>query len=251
MICLFNEVAEGNFTPTDISFQGIEAINGILTENPSALDYFKLYFTDTLINPIVTDTNRYGEQFIEKERKNLKRYPIVHHWVPTHHDEICALLGIWTLMGIIYKPRVTMYWSNDELLCTPIFKSLMTRNTFLLLVKLLHFADNTNCDANNPNRDRLFKIREVCQMIHNRCGAVYYPCEDLSVDGSLVPFKGRLFFKQYIRTKRSRFGIKLYELCTHNDIFRIYYLSWKYCRWFDKPRGEQLASNRKHSPNTP
>ena len=55
-------------------------------------------------------------------------------------------------------------------------------------------------------------------MINDRCGAVYYPCEDLSVDESLVLFKGRLFFKQYIRTKRSRFGIKLYELCTHNGI---------------------------------
>ena len=46
------------------------------------------------------------------------------------------------------------------------------------------------------------------------------------MDESLVLFKGRLFFKQYIRTKRSRFGIKLYELCTHNGIllgFMIYH----------------------------
>ena len=50
-ILLWNEVEEGNFTPTDISFQGVEAINGILPENPTALDYFKLYFTDTLIDP--------------------------------------------------------------------------------------------------------------------------------------------------------------------------------------------------------
>ena len=58
----------------------------------------------------------------------------------------------------------------------------MTKDRFLLLVKFLHFADNTNYDANDPNRDRLFKIREVCQMINDRCGAVYYPCEDLSVE---------------------------------------------------------------------
>ena len=63
-------------------------------------------------------------------------------------------------------------------------------------------------------------------MINERCGAVYYPCEDLSVIKSLVLFKERLFFKQYIRTKRVSFEIKLYELCTHNDIllrFIIYH----------------------------
>ena len=82
----------------------------------------------------------------------------------------------------------------------------------------MYFADNTNYDANHPNRDRLFKIREVCQMINDRCSAVYYPCEDLSVDEFLVLFKRRLFFKQYIRTKRSSFGIKVYGLCTNNRI---------------------------------
>ena len=89
-------------------------------------------------------------------------------------------------------------------------------------------------------------------MINDRCNAVYYPCEDLFVDESLVLFKGRLFFKQYIRTKRSRFGIKLYELCTHNGIllgFMIYHGNME--DWFDRPTGEQLASNRKDSPNTP
>ena len=65
-------------------------------------------------------------------------------------------------------------------------------------------------------------------MINDRCGAVYYPCEDLSVDEFLVLLKGRIFFKQYKRTKRSRFGIKFYKLCIHNGItleFNIYHVN--------------------------
>ena len=42
---------------------------------------------------------------------------------------------------------------------------------------------------------------------------VFTPGRELSVDESLVLFKGRLKFRQFIRTKRARFGIKLYELC--------------------------------------
>jgi len=42
----------------------------------------------------------------------------------------------------------------------------------------------------------------------------------------LVLFKGRLAFKQFIRTKRARFGIKLFEFCTHSAIlfdFMVYH----------------------------
>ena len=34
----------------------------------------------------------------------------------------------------------------------------------------------------------------------------------------LVLFKGRLSFQKYIKTKRARFGIKLFQLCTSNAI---------------------------------
>ena len=175
---------------------------------------------------MVTETNRYAEQFLDKERDNLRPHSVMCQWVPTSRNEMCAFLGLMMLMGIIYKPRIGMYWSNDELYSTPIFKSIMTRDHFLLMIKVLHFADNTSYDANDPNRDRLFKIRQMTEMINERCRAVYSPCEDLSLDESLVLFKGRLLFKQYIKTKRARFGIKLYELCTHKGImlnFMIYH----------------------------
>ena len=47
-----------------------------------------------------------------------------------------------------------------------------------------------------------------------------------TVDESLVLFKGRLSFRQFIRTKRARFGIKIYQLCTSSGVlldFLIYH----------------------------
>ena len=110
-------------------------------------------------------------------------------WVPTSHNEMCAFLGLMMLMGIIYKPRIGMYWSNNELYRTPIFKSIMTRDRFLLMIKFLHFADNTNYDANDPNRDRLFKIRQMTEMMNESCRAVYSPCEDLVLMNQLYRSK--------------------------------------------------------------
>jgi len=63
-------------------------------------------------------------------------------------------------------------------------------------------------------------------MISDRCKRVYTPGRDLCVDESLLLFKGRLAFKQFIKTKRARFGIKFFELCSSNGIlldFLIYH----------------------------
>ena len=63
-------------------------------------------------------------------------------------------------------------------------------------------------------------------MIKESDRKVYSLGKILSLDESLVLFRGRLSFKQYINTKRARFGIKLYQLCTFNGIlldFIVYY----------------------------
>ena len=125
---VWNDIQDINFRPQDIPFQGVEAINARLPENPTALDYFRLSFTGRVINLIVTETNRYAQQYLEREGQNLRRHFILQHWVPTDHDEMCALLGLLILMGIVHKPRVVMYWSDDELFSTPIFKNIMTRD---------------------------------------------------------------------------------------------------------------------------
>ncbi|KAL4091617.1 hypothetical protein QTP88_026276 [Uroleucon formosanum] len=39
------------------------------------------------------------------------------------------------------------------------------------------------------------------------------PYDSFCIDESLIKFMGRLSFKQYIRNKKSRFGIKLFKLC--------------------------------------
>lgn len=42
----------------------------------------------------------------------------------------------------------------------------------------------------------------------------FYPFEQLSLDESLLLHRGRLVFRQYIKNKKKKYGIKFYELCT-------------------------------------
>ena len=55
-------------------------------------------------------------------------------------------------------------------------------------------------------------------MLKEKFNTVHYPSEHITVDESLILFKWRLLFKQYIKSKRSRFGIKFYELSTADGI---------------------------------
>ena len=49
-------------------------------------------------------------------------------------------------------------------------------------------------------------------LIRKQCQKVYGPGRFLSMDESPALFKGCEHFRQYIKTKRACFGLKLYEL---------------------------------------
>ena len=102
----------------------------------------------------------------------------------------------------------------------------MGRDRFLLHLRFLYFVDNTQCYPADPDTDKLYKLKSIINMIRYRCCRVYLPGKCLSKDESLVLFKWRLSFRQYICSKRARFGFKLYQLCTSNGIhldFLVYH----------------------------
>ena len=208
----------GDYRPKQINFTGNENILERLPRNPTPEDYFKLYITEENIDCMVTQTNLYATQFLENEQDNLREHSLVYQRKPTDRAEMVTMLAVLILMGIIHKPRLIMYWSKDSLLATPIFNQVMRRDRFLLLLRLLHFADNSQYKAADPNRHTLYKITQIINMIKEKYTKVYSPGKNLSMDESLILFKGRLSFKQFISSKRVRFGIKLYQLCTSNGI---------------------------------
>ena len=50
-------------------------------------------------------------------------------------------------------------------------------------------------------------------MILLRFQSAFRPGENIVVDESLLLYKGNLSWKQFIKSKRARFGIKSFELC--------------------------------------
>ncbi|XP_064868624.1 piggyBac transposable element-derived protein 4-like [Oncorhynchus nerka] len=80
---------------------------------------------------------------------------------------------------------------------------------FLVLLRCLHFVNNATAILSDP----LYKIRNVLINLTSAFGRVFVPYKDLCIDESLMLWKGRLAFRQYIPSKRHRFGVKFFVMC--------------------------------------
>ena len=126
------------YMPSRQVFSGCEKILQQLPADATPLDFFKLYFTDDVIDLLVVETNRYAHQYISNNV--VPPHSAVNEWHATDHNETFAFLGLCVLMEIVYKPMLTMYWSSDMTYKTGIFGQTMARDRFLLLPRFFAFC---------------------------------------------------------------------------------------------------------------
>lgn len=200
------------FQPTVHPFNDPTAgvqVNCSLNSTSHPIDVFKVLFSEEVMEMLCFQTNKHAEEKLNNLRlaKKLKPKSRILQFKEVYPDEMYVFHSLIILMGLIHKPSIDLYWSKDKLLETPFFRNTMTYDRFRLILSLLHFSDNDQSD------DRLAKIRSVLENMIESFKAVYRPRENISIDESLIPWKGRLIFKQFNRNKRARFGIKIYKVC--------------------------------------
>lgn len=170
--------------------------NSVL-ECKAPIDFFEWFMSD-IWELLVEQTNIYGKQ------KSTS-------WIDTNKEELKKFFALCIKMGQVKLPLLRDYWNTSgELTETPIASKVMSRNRFENILANLHVADNDNSDK----EDRLYKISPLINAFNNISGRFYRPGKSVCIDESLVPFRGRIIFKQYIPNKRHRYGIKLFKLCS-------------------------------------
>ena len=178
---------------------------GGITEN----DVFSLILDDDFWKIIVRETNLEANLHLNKNPPNLNtNAKSCTCWHDCSLDEIKKFFTLIILMGQIRKPSLSLYWSRRKILSTPIFNHIMPINRFKQISRYIRFARR---DPDNANP--LYRLQNIIDIISIKFENFYIPKKEVSIDESIVKFKGRSKFSHYIPNKASKRGFKLYKLC--------------------------------------
>lgn len=219
----FNKNMLPQYCPNNLNFDSSHSgvnndlINDVPSENLE-LYIFKHIFDEDLVQHIVEETNKFYHFLVNNTV--LSKHSKLGKWKDTNLNEMYIFFALMLLMPHVKKNNIKDYWSTSVLLSTPIFGKIMTQDRFLLLLRVLHFNDNRN----QIPGDRLFKIKTIVESLRKKFKSTYQPHQKVCVDESIVEWKGQLQFKQYIPSKRHRFGIKLFVLCDCKSGFVLDFL---------------------------
>ena len=174
-----------------------------VTSDTTIVDVFYRYFTPEVWELLVVETNHYGAgcREVQAPTRAGRRRP----WQDVTVEEMKAYVGMSILMGIVVLPRIQMYWSKEwDLLVQPL-ANVMSKTRFEQISRFLHVCNTTEqVRYGQPGHDPLFKIRKLLDLVTPNLQSVYNPHEEISVDEAMIPFKGRLGFKQYMKAKPTK-----------------------------------------------
>lgn len=172
--------------------------------DPTPQEIFGLMISPDVIDLIVFQTNLYAQ---EKHLKTGKTY------VPTTDVEIRVFIGMNMLMGIKPLPSYRDYWSSDPDLHDVYMSKLMSLNRFGWLLSNIHINDNSTAPRpDDPTRDKLYKVRPFLDLVAKNFKSCINPSKSMSVDESMIKFKGRSSLKQYMPKKPIKRGYKVWVL---------------------------------------
>ena len=128
-------------------------------------------------------------------------------------EELQAFIGLNIAMGLLHLPQVRDYWSTNEILATPWFPSIMSRDRFFKILRYLHLVDSSKQKKRGEEGyDILYKVRPLIDHLGAVFPKYYQPSRQLSIDEMMIGTRCRVSFLQYIPKKPTRFGIKVWVL---------------------------------------
>jgi len=177
-----------------------------ITSESTPLSILLLFFTE-IITLLVVKTNCYYHQFLENSDVGHSPEREV------TEAEMFAFLALTLQMGHTVQGILEDYWTKMEQLRTPFCGQTMARARYYHILRYNRIYNNRN--GVDRTDDRLWKIRDLFEIIMTNFSKFYNPSEYLAVDEVIVKFKGRIVFKQYILSLHGTVVLSGYLNCKH------------------------------------
>lgn len=127
-------------------------------------------------------------------------------------DELYAFLGLLIMTAALKNSRLRTQEIFSTTTGAPIFSNTMSVNRFKHLLRFLRFDDKET--AEERRRLRKFALfEEVWQMFCTNCQKNYHPSTYMTVDETILGFRGNCGFKIYQPQKPDKYGLKIVTLC--------------------------------------
>ena len=202
--------SDSEWTDTDNSpvleqFLGNPGLKITQNDSTNIMDSVRLFIEEDFFAHFVDESNKYHDQNSDRFKTSNK----TRKWTNITIAEMKKFFGLTLMMGRVQKDRRDDYWTTDPGCITPIYNQAMSRDRYRQIWQSWHFSDNSRIISDG----KLAKIKPILDYLSPKFLNVYKPKQQLSLDESIIPWRGRLAFRVYNPGKIIKYGILVRMVC--------------------------------------
>ena len=206
----WNDVNVSDITPPQPTFRPARSPGPQLVRTASytALQLFQLFFTNSILQTIIQNTNEYG----------LRRFSTPSNpWIDLTLEDMFSYMSLVVYMGVVKCNKFTDYWRGGKLYNLLFPRRVMTGKKFFMITRSLHLS-SFEVDAVNEEKkgteafDCLSKIKPLYDEMRDACRRNFHPGQEISINDQMLAPKAHIGPKQYMKNMPTRWGYKLFVL---------------------------------------
>ena len=183
----------------------------------SPIEAFQLFLTRDVVDIIVANTNSYAEN--HREAATAANTSYSRPWHPTRASEIWRYIGCLFYMGLHIEKERAEYWQDSHRL-----GSYIGRERFEQIHRYFTIRDGSLYPAIS-SEDFTWHLEPVATMIRLSYQQNWSPGSHLTIDESMIPFRGRSEHTVKMKNKPISEGYKVWVLANQGFIWSFLWYS--------------------------
>ena len=187
-----------------------------------------------LINNIVRHTNSYGEGKLDAgQGASYSKSDGTLNNVTA--NEIRRFIALLIHFGVVHvKGDVQKNWSTKTLYHGLWARAILPRERYFAILAFLHVVDPATEDPSN----KLRKVESFIDDFKKKCSRLYKPRQHVAIDERMVKSRHRSGFRQYIKDKPTKWGIKLWVLADSSNGYTV-----DFNIYIGRAAGQEVSAN--------
>ena len=183
----------------------------------SPIKAFQIFLTHEIVKIIVANTNSYADD--HREAADSANTPRSRPWRPTRASEMWRYIGCLIYMGIHIEKERGDYWQDSHRLGV-----YLSRTRFEQIHRYFTIRDGSVYPP-FPNENFTWHLEPVATKIRLSYQQNWSPGSHLTIDESMIPYRGRSEHTVKMKNKPISEGYKVWVLADHGYIWSFLWYS--------------------------